>query len=160
MCVPTCQAVVALQLRVLHRAFLLVCQVGLADAGQDGGGGLAGVRVPQHATQTLHFQQRAVVLADGIAVFLILVALRALCLEVQGSFDQVRRLVLGLHHHRTALMGRVLRVARVSAAPSTGRLHDGGVQAAAHDAYRAVSLAYHSFKPALLYANPTDSIIP
>lgn len=159
MFVPTSQAVVALQLRVLHRAFLLVRQAGLADAGQDGGRGLAGVRVPKHATQTLHFQQRAVVFADGLAVFFILVALRALRLEVQGSFHQVRGLVLGFHH-RTALMGRVLRVARVSAAPATGRLHDGGVRAAAHDAHRAVSLAYTSFKSAVLHAHPTDSTIP
>lgn len=159
MFVPTSQAVVALQLRVLHRAFLLVRQAGLADAGQDGGRGLAGVGVPKHATQTLHFQQRAVVFADGLAVFFILVALRALRLEVQGSFHQVRGLVLGFHH-RTTLMGRVLRVARVSAAPATGRLHDGGVRAAAHDAHRAVSLAYTSFKSAVLHAHPTDSTIP
>lgn len=104
---PTSQAVVTLQLRILHRPLLLVRQrAGLADGRQEGGRGLgAGGRIPQHPAQPLDLQQSAVVLADRLSVFLILVALSALALKVQRPPHDVSWLIVGwLLQHRPTMM--------------------------------------------------------
>lgn len=96
--VPTGQAVVTLQLCILHGPLLLICQCGeLADGGgQEAGRGLgAGVRVSQHPAQPLDLQQSAVVLADRLPVLLILVALCALALEVQRPSHDVGWFAVG-----------------------------------------------------------------
>lgn len=110
---PTGQAVVTLQLRVLHRPLLLVRQrAGPADGRQEGRRGVgARVRVPQNPAQPLDLQQSAVVFPDGLPVLLILVALRALALEVQRAPDHVRRLVVGrLLQHRPTMMPLLLEL--------------------------------------------------
>jgi len=116
-CVCACecltgQAVVTLQLRVLHGSLLLIRQRGLADGRQEGGRGLgAGVRVPQHPAQPLDLQQRAVVLADRLSVLLILVALGALALEVQCPSHDVGWLVeRRLFQHGATVMPLLLQL--------------------------------------------------
>lgn len=107
----TGQAVVTLQLRVLHRPLLLVRQrAGLPDGRKEGGRGIgAGVRVPQKPAQPLDLQQSAVVLADRLSVLLILVALGSLALEVQRPPHDVSWFVEGwLLQHRPTMMPLLL----------------------------------------------------
>lgn len=132
----TGQAVVTLQLCILHGPLLLICERGgLADGRQQGGRGLgAGVRIPQHPAQPLNLQQSAVILANRLSVLLILVALGALALEVQRPPDDVGRLVVRwLLQHRPTMMPLLLLLelllvsgifgpAAAAAAAAVGRL--------------------------------------
>ncbi len=126
----TGQAVVTLQLCILHGPLLLICQRGgLADGRQEGGRGFgAGVRIPQHPAQPLNLQQSAVILANRLPVLLILVALGALALEVQRPPHDVGRLVVRrLFQHRPTMMPLLLELLLVSgifgpAAAAVGRL--------------------------------------
>lgn len=103
----TGQAVVTLQLRVLHCSLLLICQRGgLTDGGQEGGGWLgARVRISQNPAQPFNLEQSSVILANCLSVLLILVALGALALKVQRPPHDVGWLIVGwLFQHRPTMM--------------------------------------------------------
>lgn len=108
----TGQAVVTLQLCILHGPLLLICQSGLADGRQEGRRRLgAGIRIPQHSAQPLNLQQSAVILANRLSVLLVLVALGALALEVQRSSHDVGWLVVGwLFQQRPTMMPLLLEL--------------------------------------------------
>lgn len=82
----TCQAVVAVDLDGLHRLPLLLAQPARGGVGR----ALPARLLAQQ--QRLELQQGAVVLADGLPEFLVLVALRPFALEIQRPPDQLARL--------------------------------------------------------------------
>lgn len=130
MCVClTGQAVVTLQLCILHGPLLLICQRGgLGDAQREGGQRLgAGVRISQHPAQPLNLQQSAVVLAYRLSVLLLFVTLGTLALEVQCPSHDVSGLAVGrLLEHGSGVMPLLQELLLVSGifgpAAAAGRL--------------------------------------
>lgn len=168
----TGQAVVTLQLCILHGPLLLVRQRGgLGDAEREGGQRLgAGVRIPQHPAQPLDLQQSAVVLADRLPVLLLFVALGALALEVQRPSHDVGGLAVGwLLEHGTGVMPLLQELLLISglsapaaAAAAAGRLsavlepRRATAAAVALAAFAAVIPGHHAHFRRCLIVTPTS----